>query len=70
MFAAIDHVNSEVVGHHVSTDGSRFSALEPISQAVTSRFGGIAADAARGVTLRLDNGPQDTSHPLSHQIGH
>ena len=31
VFAAIDHFNSEVVGHHVSTDGSRFSALEPIS---------------------------------------
>src|ERR687897_218803 len=32
VFAAIDHFNSEVLGHHVSTDGSRFSALEPISQ--------------------------------------
>jgi putative transposase len=70
VFAAIDHFNSEVVGHHVSTDGSRFSALEPISQAVTARFGGIAADAARGVSLRLDNGPQYTSHHFSHQISH
>ena len=68
VFAAIDHFNSEVVGHHVSTDGSRFSALEPISQAVTARFGGIAA--ARGVSLRLDNGPQYTSHHFSHQISH
>src|SRR5690349_7701620 len=24
VFAALDHWNSEVVGHHVSTDGSRF----------------------------------------------
>jgi transposase InsO family protein len=70
VFAAIDHFNSEVVGHHVSIDGSRFSALEPISQAVISRFGGIAADAARGVSLRLDNGPQYTSHHFSHQISH
>jgi transposase InsO family protein len=70
MFAAIDHFNSEVVGHHVTTDGSRFSVLEPISQAVTSRFGGIAADAARGVSLRLDNGPQYTSRHFSHQISH
>jgi transposase InsO family protein len=70
VFAAIDHFNSEVVGHHVTTDGSRFSALEPISQAVTSRFGGIAADAARGVSLRLDNGPQYTSHHFSQQINH
>ena len=70
VFAAIDHFNSEVVGHHVSTDGSRFAALEPISQAVTSRFGGIAADAARGVSLRLDNGPQYTSRHFSRQISH
>jgi putative transposase len=70
VFAALDHVNSEVVGHPVSTDGSRFSALEPIRQAVTFRFGGIAADAARGVSLRLDHGPQDTSHPFSQQIRH
>jgi putative transposase len=70
VFAAIDHFNSEVVGHYVSTDGSRSAALEPISQAVTSRFGGIAADAARGVSLRLDNGPQYTSHHFSRQISH
>jgi len=70
VFAAIDHFNSEVIGHHVTTDGSRFSALEPISQAVTARFGEIAAEAARGVSLRLDNGPQYTSHHFSHQISH
>jgi hypothetical protein len=29
-------------------DGSRFAALEPVSQAVIARFGGIEADAARG----------------------
>ena len=40
VFAALDHFNSEVIGHYVSTDGSRFAALEPISQAVSARFGG------------------------------
>jgi hypothetical protein len=45
---------------------SREIGVEPISQAVTSRFGGIAADAARGVSLRLDNGPQYTSYHFSH----
>jgi len=34
IFAALDHFNSEVIGHYVSTEGSRFSALEPISQAL------------------------------------
>jgi len=58
------------MSRHVSTDGSRFSALEPISQAVTARFGGISADAARGVSLRLDNGLQYTSHHFSQQINH
>jgi putative transposase len=70
VFAAIDHFNSEVVGHYVSTDGSRFSALEPISQAVVARFGASGADAARGVTLRLDNGPQYTAHHFTRQVGH
>src|SRR6059058_1378222 len=55
IFAALDHFNSEVVGHYVSTNGTRFSALEPISQALTERFGGIGADAARGVTVRADH---------------
>ena len=58
IFAALDHFNSEVIDYYVSTDGSRFSALEPISQALTERFGEIAANAARGVTVRANNGPQ------------
>jgi transposase InsO family protein len=70
VFAALDHVNSEVVGHSISTDGSRFSALEPISQAVAARVAGSGADAARGVTLRLDNGPQYIAHPFTRQVGH
>ena len=34
-------------------DGSRFAALEPVSQAVIARFGGIEADAARGTSAIL-----------------
>jgi putative transposase len=70
IFAALDHFNSEVIGHYVSTDGSRFSALEPISQALTERFGGIAANAARGVTVRADNGPQYIARHFTRQIAH
>src|SRR3954453_21147008 len=47
IFAALDHFNSEVIGQYVSRDGSRFSALEPIAQAVATRFGATSADAAR-----------------------
>jgi putative transposase len=40
VFAALDHFNFAIIGHHVSADGSRFAALEPISQAVGARFAG------------------------------
>jgi len=70
VFAALDHFNSEVVGHYVSTDGSRFAALEPVSQAVAARFGGIEVDAARGVTVRADNGPQYISRHFTRQLAH
>src|ERR1700752_4462630 len=40
IFVALDHFNSEVIGHYLSTNGSRFSALEPLSQALSDRFGG------------------------------
>jgi putative transposase len=70
IFAALDHFNSEVIGHYVSTDGSRFSALEPITQAVASRFGATGADAARGVTVRADNGPQYIARHFTRQLAH
>lgn len=70
IFAALDHFNSEVVGHYVSTDGSRFSALEPISQGVTAHFGGVEAAVARGVSVRADNGPQYTAQHFTRQVKH
>jgi putative transposase len=70
VFAALDHFNSEVIGHYVSTDGSRFAALEPVSQAVITRCGRIEADAARGVTVRADNGPPYISRHFTRQIAH
>ncbi|MCW2241797.1 IS3 family transposase [Azospirillum canadense] len=68
--AALDHFNSEVVGHYVSTDGSRFSALEPLSQALTARFGGVGAGVARGVSVRADNGPQYIAQHFTRQVKH
>src|SRR5689334_9180976 len=71
VFAALDHWNSEVIGHHVSKDGSRFSALQPICQAVATRFGpGAPADCARGITVRADNGPQYVARDFRRQLGH
>jgi putative transposase len=68
IFAALEHFNSEVIGHYVSTDGSRFAALEPLTQAVAARFG--ATDAARGVTVRADNGPQYIARHFTRQLAH
>jgi putative transposase len=68
VFAALDHWNSEVIGHYVSTDGSRFSALEPICQAVAARFGPAQAGCARGVTVRADNGPQYIAQHFRRQL--
>ena len=70
IFSALDHFHSEVVGHYVSTDGSRFSALEPISQGVTARFGGVGAGVARGGSVRADNGPQYTAPHFTRQVKH
>ncbi|MEX3581813.1 MAG: hypothetical protein VB137_02845 [Burkholderia sp.] len=38
--------------------GDRFAALEPISQGVREQFGSVEADAGRGLSLRMDHGPQ------------
>ena len=70
IFAALDHVTAEVIGHYVSTDGSRFSALEPLSQAVSARFGAVGADVARGVSVRADNGPQSIARHFTQQVKH
>lgn len=67
-FVAIEHFNCEVVGHHSCKIGDRFAALEPVRQGVTKHFGAIGPDVARGLTLRMDNGPQYTSHDFTNEI--
>ena len=57
-FAAVDHWNAECVGWHVCKVGSRFAALEPIAQGLERLYGSVEADAARGLTLRMDHGSQ------------
>jgi transposase InsO family protein len=59
-FVAIDHHTAEAWAQ-VARRGDRFAALEPIYSAVRDRFGTVEADAARGVALRHDWGPQYTS---------
>lgn len=58
VFLAVDHFNDEVVGWHVCKRGDRFAALEPIRQGVQVHLGGVEQEAARGLVVRMDNGPQ------------
>ena len=60
-FVAVDHFNHECVGHHVAKPGTRFEALQPLSMALHDLFGSTGKDAARGLLLRMDHGPQYTS---------
>jgi transposase InsO family protein len=58
LFTAVDHHTSEIVGHYVTKRGDRFAALEPVAQGVRTCVGAVAADAARGLAVRHDHGPQ------------
>lgn len=68
LFTTVEHWNAECLGWHLTKNGDRFAALQPISMALTSRFGSVSADAARGLALRMDNGPQYLSDHFQNQI--
>ena len=68
LFTAVEHWNAECVGWHVAKTGDRFAALQPLSMALKHRFGTVGAGAARGLTLRMDNGSQYLSDHFQNQI--
>ena len=68
VFAAVEHWNAECVGWHVCKYGTRYAALEPISQGVASVFGSVGRDAARGLSLRMDHGTQYLSDHFLNQL--
>jgi len=68
IFTAVEHWNAQCVGWHVTKKGDRFAALEPVMQAVLEQFGGVEADAARGLALRMDHGTQYLSDHFQNQI--
>ena len=68
VFSAIEHWNAECVGWHVTKRGDRYAALEPISQGLTSLYGSLAAEVARGLQLRLDHGSQYTTDHFINQV--
>jgi len=68
VFTAVDHFNAEVVGHHVCKRGDRFAALQPVAQGLLAHFGGVTAEAGRGLSLRMDNGTQYVSEHFRNQV--
>ncbi len=68
VFSAVEHWNAECVGWHVTKRGDRYAALEPISQGLTSLYGCLAADVARGLQLRMDHGSQYTTDHFINQV--
>jgi transposase InsO family protein len=68
VFTAVDHFDACCVGHHVVKIGNRFAALEPIAMGLNTYLGNTAAEAARGLALRMDHGTQYTSDHFLNQI--
>lgn len=68
IFVAVEHWNGECVGCHVTHRGDRYAALEPVAQGLKRHFGGVEAQAARGLSLRMDHGTQYTSDHFVNQV--
>ena len=68
VFLATEHWNAECVGFHVCKEGTRYAALEPIAMGMQRIFGSTAADAARGLELRIDHGSQYIADHFLNQI--
>lgn len=68
IFAAVEHWNAECVGWHVCKKGDRYAALQPISMALNDLYGGVQAEVARGLALRMDHGSQYLSDHFLNQL--
>lgn len=68
IFAAVEHWNAECVGWHVCKKGDRYAALQPLSMALNDLYGGVQADVARGLALRMDHGTQYLSDHFLNQL--
>lgn len=68
LFAVAEHWNAELVGWHVSKNGTRHEALQAMSMAVAEQFGHLGHDAARGLTLRHDHGSAFLADDFHRQV--
>jgi transposase InsO family protein len=70
IFDLIDHCTDQILGITVTTDATRFSAIDCLHQGVLAEFGALTGDVARGVTLRVDHGSQFTSKRYVNEAHH
>jgi len=68
LFTAVEHWNAECVGWRVCKIGDRFNALQPLAMALTEVYASVKAGAARGLSLRMDNGTQYLSEHFQNQV--
>jgi transposase InsO family protein len=68
VFVAVEHWNAECVGWHVAKHGDRYAALAPVAMGLKAIYGTLEAEAARGLSLRRDNGPQYISEHFNNQV--
>jgi putative transposase len=68
LFSAVEHWSAECVGWHVVKRGTRYAALEPVSMALTTIYGGVRAGVARGLSLRMDHGTQYLADHFLKQV--
>jgi transposase InsO family protein len=68
VFVAVDHCSAECVGLHAALRGTRHEALEPVRQGIVERFGAIARDVAKGLSIRHDHGSQYMSHDFQKEL--
>jgi hypothetical protein len=64
----VEYWNAGCFGWHVNKRGDRYAALDPIAQGLTALYGSTAADAARGLVVRMDHGTQYLSEHLVYQV--
>ena len=68
LFGVAEHWNAELVGWHVTKQGTRHEALQAMSMAVSQQFGHLGRDAARGLALRHDHGSAFMSEDFQRQV--
>lgn len=55
IFCGVEHRSGEVMGEHVTRQGDRFVALEPLEQGLCRRGWGVRPNAASGRSMRLNH---------------